>query len=150
MRDEAESRAEAGKNLAAEQGQRFANDLRAEAGRRGNKTFQGQVLDTMANGVADLSEGLRGHSIASILQQAESFARRNPGAFVADAALAGFAVARFARASSQPDHPASPGEAAQTSPQDSGVIVGSPQKNNTAKAAATSHTGASSLAETMP
>lgn len=102
LRDEAETRAESGKDMAADRGQRLARDLRDAAGSQGEETFQGRLLETVASGVSDISDGLRDRSLSSILEQAERFARRNPGAFVAGAAIAGFALARFARASGKP------------------------------------------------
>lgn len=99
LRDEAEMRAEAGKKMVAEHGARIAEDLRAKANRQGDVTFRGKMLETVADGVAELSNGLHDRSLSSILEQTERFARRNPGAFVAGAALAGFALARFVRAS---------------------------------------------------
>lgn len=100
--DEAEARVDAGKDMVADQGQRLASDLRDAAESRGEDSFQGRLLDTVASGVSDISENLRGRSLSSILEQAEGFARRNPGAFIAGAAIAGFALARFARASADP------------------------------------------------
>ena len=103
-RDEVETTAEAGKDMVADQGQRLASELRDAAESRGEDSFQGRLLDTVASGVSDISERLRGRSLSSILEQTEAFARRNPGAFVAGAAIAGFALARFARASDGPRH----------------------------------------------
>lgn len=103
-REEVETTAEAGKDMVADQGQRLARNLRGAAGSRGADSFQGRLLDTVASGVSDVSEGLRGRSLSSIVEQTEAFARRNPGAFVAGAAIAGFALARFARASELPRH----------------------------------------------
>ncbi len=102
IREEVGARAEAGKDMFAEEGQRLARSLRDVAAEQGESTLQGRLLDTVAGGVADVSEGLRGRSFGSLLEQAEDFARRNPGAFVAGAALAGFALARFARSSGLP------------------------------------------------
>lgn len=102
IREGVEARAEAGKDMFAEEGRRLARSLRDVAAEQGESTLKGRLLDTVASGVADVSEGLRGRSFGSLLEQADSFARRNPGAFVAGAALAGFALARFARSSGAP------------------------------------------------
>ena len=99
LRDGVEARAEAGKDMLADEGQRLARSLRDAAADQGGSTIQGRLLDTVAGSVADVAESLRGRSLQSMLSQTESFARRNPGAFVAGAALAGFAMARFARSS---------------------------------------------------
>lgn len=102
IREGVEARAEAGKDMFAEEGQRLARSLRDVAAEKGESTLQGRLLDTVAGSVADVSEGLRGRSFGSLLEQVESFACRNPGAFVAGAALAGFALARVARSSGSP------------------------------------------------
>lgn len=102
LREGVTARAEAGKDMFAEEGQRLARSLRGVAAEQGQSTLQGRLLDTFASGVADVSDGLRGRSFGSLLEQADDFARRNPGAFVAGAALAGFALARFARSSGVP------------------------------------------------
>lgn len=99
IREGAETRAEAGKDMLADEGQRLARSLRDAAAEQGDGTIQGRILDTVATGVVDRAESLRGRSFNSMLTQTESFARRNPGAFVAVATLAGFALARFARSS---------------------------------------------------
>ena len=113
LRDEAELRAEEGKDMLADQGQRLASGLRDAASDRGESSVQGRVLETIAGSVSDVSEGLRDRSVMSLLDDVQGFARRNPGIFMAAAALAGFAVARFAVASARPaiadiDAPAAP------------------------------------------
>jgi hypothetical protein len=132
LHGEAESRAEAGKDMVADQGQRLADDLREAAQSRGGDSFQGRLLDTVASGVEDVSAGLRGRTLSSIIEQTEAFARRNPGAFVAGAAIAGFALARFARASGasrigNDDHTYSTGHHA-ASKQETGNILASVQR----------------------
>lgn len=102
IRDEAALRAEEGKDMIADQGQRLASGLHDAAVDRGDGTVQSRLLDTIASSVSDASEGLRGRSMGEILEDAQAFARRHPGMFVAGAALAGFALARFAVASSKP------------------------------------------------
>lgn len=94
---EVESRAEDGKDRLADHGQRLADRLRSGAG-ESEGTVQHRLLDILANGVADISEDLRHQKLSSLIEETERFARRNPGVFVAGAALAGFALARFARA----------------------------------------------------
>ena len=95
-RAEALDRAETAKDTIADEGRRLADSLRAQGG---DDSIQAKVLNVVADSVSDLSDSLRGRSFADLLSEAQSFARRNPGAFVAAAALAGFALARFARAS---------------------------------------------------
>ena len=98
-KSEAYTRAEDAKDGLASQADRLASSLRSALD-SGDDSIQAKVMATVADSVSDLSSSLRGKGLNELLDDAERFARRNPGAFVAAAALAGFAVARFARASS--------------------------------------------------
>lgn len=97
-RTEAMGRAETAKSSLAQEGERLAQTLR-RAVDSGDDSPQARVLSVVADSVDDLTASLRNRSLNDLLSDAETFARRNPGLFVAVAALAGFAVARFARAS---------------------------------------------------
>lgn len=103
--DEAMSRAAAGKDKLAEEGERLAQGLRDAAAAQRDDSLQGRLLETVADSLADMSVGLRKSSPASLMRDMNRFARRHPGAFVAGAALAGFALARFARTSAPPSDP---------------------------------------------
>ncbi|MCV2868862.1 hypothetical protein OEW28_09500 [Defluviimonas sp. WL0002] len=92
-------RAESGKDALADQGEALASKLRHEAA--GDGTLRSRLLGVVADGVGEASEDLRDQSLSSLLSRAESFARQHPGVFVAGAAVAGFALARFAQASGQ-------------------------------------------------
>lgn len=95
---EALSRAEGAKDGLADQGERLAQSLRSAVD-GGDDSIQAKLMAAAADSVQDLVGSLRGKSLDQLVADAGSFARRNPGAFVAAAALAGFAAARFARAS---------------------------------------------------
>lgn len=99
-REEANTRAEAGKNRVADEGAAFAGGLREVAQKPGTSSVQARLLDTVAGTVEDLSSGLRDRSVSSLVSDVETFARRHPGAFVAGSVLLGFALTRFAKASS--------------------------------------------------
>lgn len=98
LRSEAEARAETGKEMVSDQGLRLAESLRAAPGA---DDLQSRVQNVVASSVADLSEELRQTDLSTLLEGTERFARRHPGAFVAGAAIAGFALARFLRASGE-------------------------------------------------
>ena len=98
-RTEAERRAEAGKAQLADEGRRLADSLHEAAGAQRRDSPQARILDRMAESVAEASDELRDQKIGKLLGDAEDFARRHPGAFVASAALLGFAATRFMRAS---------------------------------------------------
>ena len=97
-RHEAMDRAEGAKDGLADQGERFAQTLRSALD-QGDDSIQSKLMAAAADSVTDLSNTLRGKSFEQLMADAGEFAKRSPGAFVAAAALAGFAVARFARAS---------------------------------------------------
>lgn len=74
---------------------------------------QGLVADWVertADGIHNASESLRNNDLKTIYGEVESFARRQPAAFIAGTALLGFAVSRFAKVASdrREDTPASP------------------------------------------
>lgn len=101
LRDGAAARADVARDTIADGGQRLAEGLREAAAAQGPGTFPARVLDTVAGGVATLSDQLRDRSLSAVMSDVQGFARRHPGAFVAGAAVAGFALARFTRASSR-------------------------------------------------
>ena len=103
VKDTASSMADrAGKTMSqaqdaiADEGHRLAQSLRDAAMARG-ETVQGKVLDVMAGGVDSVAESLRGRSVSGLYEDVQTFARRNPGAFAAGAAVLGFALARYLR-----------------------------------------------------
>jgi vacuolar-type H+-ATPase subunit H len=101
-RSEAERRAGEGRDSLAEEGGRFASSLRHAADEQDEGSLQRRLLESVAGGVEDLSDSLRGRSFGTMMSDVEGFARRNPAVFLIGAAAAGFAMVRFARASSAP------------------------------------------------
>ena len=93
------SRADQAKESLAEGGHRLADSLRSTASQQGDGTLQGAMLGAVAGSVADMSDTLHGQSLSNIVANVQGMARRNPGAFILGAAVAGFALARFSRAS---------------------------------------------------
>ncbi len=96
---QAQLRAESGKTLLANETERFAENLR----RSDPSTVQGRLMNTFADGIAGVSEDLRGRDVAEIWGDVQALARKHPGAFVAGAGLLGFAAARFLMASANAD-----------------------------------------------
>ncbi|NAZ38121.1 hypothetical protein [Rubellimicrobium sp. CFH 75288] len=109
---EAMARGEAAKDSLAGLVHTLASSLRDAAGQagEGEGTIQGKLMAAAADSIEDMSESIRHRPLGDLMGEAEAFARRNPGAFVAAAALVGFGIARFARASS-PQEPSRPGSA---------------------------------------
>lgn len=103
MKDGLEERADLAKDSLADGGKRLADSIRTAAGDPDSGSMQAKVLDLVATNVADMSERLRGRDLQSIMTDVQDFARRNPAAFIAGAAVAGFAMARFLRSSGGDD-----------------------------------------------
>ncbi len=96
---EVASRADDAKGVAATEVSNLASALRkaAQESRDGSpqeRTF-GQIADTLA----DASDAIMNKDLGTVVADAGDFARRHPLTFLAGAALAGFAVSRFVKAS---------------------------------------------------
>ena len=87
---------ETAKDSIADEANRLAQTLRSSASDRG-ETVRARVLDAMAGGVETIADGVQGRSASTLYADVRTFAHRNPGVFVAGAAVAGFALARFLR-----------------------------------------------------
>ena len=66
-----------------------------------DQTMASQMIRQAASGLESLSRSVQGSSIDDMLASVRDFGRRNPTAFIGGAVLAGLALGRFARASSQ-------------------------------------------------
>ena len=95
LADEAEGAMEA----AADSGDRLADRLRRAAKDQTADSLQQRVLGAVATSVSDASGGLRNASMTSVVEGAQDFARKNPAAVMAGAAVIGFALARYMRPS---------------------------------------------------
>lgn len=102
-RDEAERQAREGVHYGSDQIGRTASALRSAAEDL-EGTFQGEILRHAADGLQGLADDIRDKSIGEIIGDVAAYARRHPVTYLGGAALAGFALARFARASSDPAH----------------------------------------------
>lgn len=103
-RSQAMEQAEVAKSTLADTAERLAQSVRQSVD-SGDQSVQGKLMFAAADAISDMSNSLRGQSFQDLVGQVQSFARRNPGAFVAAAAAAGFALARFARSSATPPAP---------------------------------------------
>ena len=78
----------------------------AEAMRRAGREFDqelpiaGKYIRTAASQVEGVADSIRSGDVGDLVRNAQAFARRQPTAFVAIAALAGFAAVRFLKSSS--------------------------------------------------
>jgi acetyl-CoA carboxylase beta subunit len=93
--DARESLSDVGARLAATLERTASEDMGAQT------SLKSQVLTTVADGLNRASEGLRQRSVAEMAEDVKMLAKRHPGAFMAAAAVAGFALARFVRSSAR-------------------------------------------------
>ena len=61
--------------------------------------FQQDLLREAADGLKQIAHAVEGKSIGTMAAELSEFGRQNPVAYLGGAALVGFALARFARAS---------------------------------------------------
>ncbi len=102
---------EAAKDQAADEISRTARGLGAAADELDDAPFQQELLREAADGLKQLAQTVQGKSIGELVGDLEDFGRQNPLGYLGGAALAGFALARFARASA-PTEGTSPAPAA--------------------------------------
>lgn len=101
-RDEVTRRAEDVKDQSGEELARTASALETAAAELEGSPAQQRLFREAASGLTDISQAIRGKSIEQIVGSLSEAGRRNPVAFLGSAALTGFALARFARASERP------------------------------------------------
>ncbi|GEM_PF-6139013 len=93
------SKADEAKTDAASEVRDAADALRkALEGLRGGSA-QDRTLGQVATSLADMSDSVRGKDLGQILQMASTVARAHPILFLGSAALLGFVVSRYAKAS---------------------------------------------------
>jgi len=117
------ARAEEGRDYIADMAGDAAGRLHAKAADDG-VVLRARLFDMLATCVSDLASDLRRQDIPQIQAQAEVVARRNPAAFVAGAAIAGFVLARFGHASATVPNAAPGARMPETAPRDLGRMVG--------------------------
>jgi ElaB/YqjD/DUF883 family membrane-anchored ribosome-binding protein len=94
-----EERSERAKHSAADEIDKTAHGLETAADELEGSPVQQDLLREAADGLKQLSQAMHGKSLGTMVSDVSDFGRRNPLAFIGGAALAGFAMARFARAS---------------------------------------------------
>jgi hypothetical protein len=102
-RDRVLDQAESAKQGLAGQVGETAAALNTAAEQFGAQSVQGDLFRGAARGLEALSQALEGNSMSGLASDLTDFGRRNPAAFLGGAALVGFALARFAQASAEPD-----------------------------------------------
>jgi len=87
------------KGKTAEEIARTARGLEAAADEMDGSPLQQDLLREAADGLKHIAQAVEGKSIGAMVGDLSAFGRQNPLAYLGGAALAGFALARFARAS---------------------------------------------------
>lgn len=92
------------KDGAASEIDNISSALRSAAEKSREGSPQERTFGQAAEALADFSDTVRNKDLGQLLSEVNTFARRNPMAFLGGAALLGFAATRFAKASSsRPD-----------------------------------------------
>lgn len=100
-RAEAEEHVDEARGQAASEVDKIADALRKAAHDLHDGSPQARVIGQVAEGLADAAETFRSKDLAEVGHDITDLARRNPMMFLGGAALLGFAVTRFVRASSR-------------------------------------------------
>jgi len=100
VKSAAADKTEAVKGQTADEIARTARGLEAAADEMDGSPLQQDLLREAADGLKHIAQAVQGKSIGAMVGDLSAFGRQNPLAYLGGAALAGFALARFARASS--------------------------------------------------
>lgn len=102
LRDGAAERIEATRDALSDSGDRLAETLRRAAEAPDAGSLQTRVLSAAADGLETVAGDLRKASLSQMSSDVQTYAQRNPLAFAAGAAVAGFMLARLFRTTTQP------------------------------------------------
>ncbi len=84
----------------------MADALEKASGEMDDRSIGGRLFREAAGGLHQASDAFRDKSLPEVASELSGFGRRNPAAFLGIAALAGFAMARFATAQPEASRPA--------------------------------------------
>ena len=91
------------KSQAADEISKTARGLEAAAEEMEGSPLQQDLLREAADGLKQIAHAVEGKSLGTMAAELSEFGRQNPLAYLGGAALVGFALARFARASTPAD-----------------------------------------------
>lgn len=102
-RDKAYEGAESGKAYAASSLDDFTAAIKKASDELGERdqSMAANLVREAASGLEQVSSAIEGKSVQELTRSAAGFARRQPAAFLIGAVLAGVAIGRFAKASSE-------------------------------------------------
>lgn len=98
-REEAAHRAEGAKSSIAAEISDVARALRSASDEMRERSTSRSAVDWVADSLDNVSDSMRNRETSQLMSDFGSFARRNPALFLGGAALVGFAISRFAKAS---------------------------------------------------
>lgn len=101
VKDVAVDKADAARESLSDVGQRLAATLERASAEGEDDALKSRMLTSVAHGLTSASDALRHRSVTDLTSDVKALARKHPGAFMAAAAIAGFAAARFVRSSAQ-------------------------------------------------
>lgn len=101
VKDVAVDKADAARESLSDVGQRLAATLERASAESNDDALKSRMLTSVAQGLTSASDVLRNRSVTDLTSDVKALARKHPGAFMAAAAVAGFAAARFVRSSAQ-------------------------------------------------
>lgn len=103
---EAQAHAHAAQSRAAGETEATADAMRRAGERFDEDDFRRQAATQLADGIGSFADQIRGKDLSEVPNDLRTLARRNPLVFYAGAALAGFALARMAKATDRdgPDY----------------------------------------------
>jgi hypothetical protein len=101
VKDVAVEKADVARESLSDVGQRLAATLERASAEGEDDALKSRVLTSVAHGLTSASDALRQRSVADLSSDLRMLAKRHPGAFMAAAAVAGFAAARFIRSSAK-------------------------------------------------
>ncbi len=101
VKDVAVDKADAARESLSDVGERLAATLQRASVEGDDDALKSRMLSSVAQGLTSASDALRHRSVTDLTSDVKALARKHPGAFMAAAAVVGFAAARFVRSSSQ-------------------------------------------------
>jgi hypothetical protein len=99
VKDVAVEKADAARASLSDVGERLAATLERASAESDSDALKSRVLSSVASGLTTASDALRQRSVTDLTSDIKTLAKRHPGAFMAAAAVVGFAAARFVRSS---------------------------------------------------
>jgi hypothetical protein len=101
-KEEVAHRAEGAKGSIADELSGVAQALRNASGDMRDNSTSRRAVGWVADSLNDASQAIRNRETSQLMNDISGFARRNPALFLGGAALVGFAISRFAKASAKP------------------------------------------------